>query len=41
MARFSGIEGNVDSGMGLERKKDSPATLGDVLYDNSKATAPE
>jgi RNA polymerase sigma-70 factor (ECF subfamily) len=29
------------SGMGRERRKDSPATLGDVLYAKSKATVPE
>ena len=27
--------------MGLERRNDSPATLGDVLYGDSKATVPE
>jgi RNA polymerase sigma-70 factor, ECF subfamily len=27
--------------MGLERRKDSPATLGDVLYRNSRAAVPE
>jgi RNA polymerase sigma-70 factor (ECF subfamily) len=29
------------SGMGREHRKDSPATLGDVLYANSKARVPE